>query len=625
MGDLAGIYGEGASASVSDLISAVGGRPADAVGEGMLAIAWTDGALASTHGRCGTVLQGELEGVYSLRQDVGGETDPETVAQAYDRLGSGVLDRLRGRFSLLLWRRGTGDAVLAVDQLAAAAVFTYEQNGRLYFASEIRILLRLLPRTPSVDELSLIRYIAGEPGSADETPYQGMRRLPGGHLLQLTDGRWRERRYWEPRYVQSIRIDRAELPLRVLDEVQRSVVKRAEEGRTGVLLSGGLDSTSVAAAAHHASPPIRLRAYSALFPRHAETDESVIVENLATQLRQPLTRVVVQRASVLRHSLEYLRDWNIPSPSPNLYFNLPALRAASADGMSVMLDGEGGDELFGCVPYLAGDRLLRGRALSSVQLIRRLPFGDTEQSWRATRHLFTLFALKGAAPAWIHAASGLTRARDQGGPGWLGADARRRLADGRDAWAWKRADGPRWWAFLADTLTRSRARIGVTDALRRMGRMSGIERRHPFMDDLDLIEFVLRLPPELAFDARLTRPLLREAMRSLLPDPVRLRTSKANFSPLIEESFAGPERDIIARLILAKDARIRVVISSDVAEDAVAKVNQPGFVGYQGALLRMVTAECWLRTLENPSFPEQMLQEGELPPAEVELVTGGSD
>src|SRR5207244_2234879 len=83
--------------------------------------------------------------------------------------------------------------------------------------------------------------------------------------------------------------------------------------------------------------------------------------------------------------------------------------------------------------------------------------------------------------------------------------------------------------------------------------------------------------------------LLREALAGLLPDVARLRTEKADFRSLIEDSLAGPERSVIASLVLAPEARIRPYISERVVADAVDKVGDPKFIPYQGGLLRMVT------------------------------------
>jgi asparagine synthetase B (glutamine-hydrolysing) len=329
----------------------------------------------------------------------------------------------------------------------------------------------------------------------------------------------------------------------------------------------------------------------------------------------PWTKLVVRRASVLRDALTYTREWQVPSVVPNLYFLLKLLSAAAREGVGVVLDGEGGDELFGCVPYAAADRLRAGDAVGAIRLVRGLPWDGTVQPWKTTYHLLKRFGVRGALP---HAAHHL-RGHAGGGAPWLSESARTMLAAERDLWAWKRADGPRWWAYLSDLVTRGRTRFGVHDTLRRIGEMTGVERRHPLLDDLALIELVLTMPPELSFDVRYTRPLLRDAIAGLVPDSVRLRAEKADFGSLIRESFAGPERDVIASLVLAPDARIRPFISQPVAADAVEKVGHPKFMPYQGALLRMVTAECWLRTLDDPQFPDRLLERG-LPAEEVELV-----
>jgi asparagine synthase (glutamine-hydrolysing) len=451
------------------------------------------------------------------------------------------------------------------------------------------------------------------------TPYVGIRRLPGGHAIELKHDTWHLRRYWRPRYAEPPRLSRKEAVNAVRGELRRAVGKRVDPSHTGILLSGGLDSTSIAGVARRDLGE-RLHAYSAIFPAHAQSDESAILETITNHLDLPWTRLSARRASVIEDSLTYLREWRVPSAVPNLYFILPLLRTAARDGASVVLDGEGGDELFGCVEYAAADRLRHGDAAGAVRLIRQLPWDGEVQPWRATYHLLKRFGAKGVLPYGAHRVSRRVRHHARGGAPWLSVEARRSLADDRDPWAWKRADGPLWWAYLADLVTEGRVRLGIPDVLRRLGRMTGVDRRQPFLDDLDLIELVLAMPPELAFDPRHSRPLLREAVFGLVPDSVRLQTSKADFRALIEECFAGPERAVISSLILAPDSRIRPFILPAVAEDALAKVGQPRFNAYQAALLRMVTAECWLRSLDDPLFPERLLETSRLPSADVEVL-----
>ena len=432
--------------------------------------------------------------------------------------------------------------------------------------------------------------------------------------MELEEGSWRVRPYWTLRYTEPLRIDRAEAVLELRAELGKALAKRIEPGLTAIFLSGGLDSTALAGVAKGVVGET-LRAYSGVFPAHEQTDESRLLDELTRSLGLPWTQAVARRASVLRNSLAYLREWQVPSIVPNLYFLLPLLRSAADDGVAVMLDGEGGDELFGCVAYAAADRLRAGHPLAAMRLVRGLPWDGAAQPWRATYHLLRRFGVRGALPYAAHH----LRQREGVGAPWLSDASRAVLAAERDLWAWKLSDGPRWWAYLSDLVTGGRIRYGLHDTMRRLAEMTGVERRHPMLDDLDLIELILTIPPQLSFDVRHTRPLLRDAVEGLVPDSVRLRTQKADFRFQIEESFAGPERDVIASLVLAPDARIRPFVSQQVAADAVEKVGHPKFIPYQGGLLRMVTAECWLRTLEDPQFPDRLLERG-LPAEDVELV-----
>ena len=614
---LAGLYGRLAPGGSDRLAAAVG--PAEVfTTDRSLEVGWTAPALTATAGAVSCVLKGQVEGAARLQDAVGAADPAAAIAGGYERWGAGVLDRIRGRFALVLWNAATGEGLLAVDQLGAASLYFYAENGLLSFASEIRDLLRLLPRVPAADPTFVGHYLGGEPWPQDLTPYAGIRRLPGGHAIELADAAWQVRRYWKPRYVEPLRLDRPELVAAVREQIQRAVEKRCEPGRTGILLSGGLDSTSIAALAPHEG----LHAYSALFPAHDQSDETELLSEVTTTLQLPWTRVIARRASVLRESLAFLGEWQVPSPLRTSISWCRSSGRRPATVQVVVLDGEGGDELFACVGYAAADRLRRGDALGAVRLIRQLPFDGDSQSWRATYHLSRHFG-KGAIPYAVHAASRGLRRAPRGGASWLSPAARTRLSETRDPWAWQRNDGPRWWAFLADTLTEGRVRFGVHDALRRVGSMAGVDRRHPLLDDLDLIELVLAIPPEAAFDARHSRPLLREAVEGVLPDRVRLRTSKADFRYLVEECFAGPEREAISSLILAPDARIRPFVTPAAVEEAVANVGRPGFAIYQAALSRMVTAECWLRSVDDPQFAQRFLERWPLAANEVEIVPAG--
>src|SRR6185437_537878 len=122
--------------------------------------------------------------------------------------------------------------------------------------------------------------------------------------------------------------------------------------------------------------------------------------------------------------------------------------------------------------------------------------------------------------------------------------------------------GPMWWRFLADRLVDEPHRELRLEYLRHRAVTEGT-RDAPPLYDADLIEYALRLPPELAYDRRFDRPLVREAMTDLLPDTVRLQTHKADFARFCEHAMVNADEPGITRLLTAPDALIGAYVDGD--------------------------------------------------------------
>jgi asparagine synthase (glutamine-hydrolysing) len=121
--------------------------------------------------------------------------------------------------------------------------------------------------------------------------------------------------------------------------------------------------------------------------------------------------------------------------------------------------------------------------------------------------------------------------------------------------------------------------------------------------DVDLIETVFDTPPELSFDPYVSRPLLREAMAGVLPEPVRTRVGKSRFDAIFHEALAGPDL-ALARGLLGPDARARAYVDLGRVQRELLGGPPPsdeGRMGWAIGLWRLLTAECWLRYVEDPS------------------------
>ncbi len=520
------------------------------------------------------------------------------LAEVYAATGALALESLRGSFSLLLWDTERKGGLLAADPLGTVSLFWHDGDRRLLFGLETIDLIPLFERRPEPNPQTIAQWLTDGTLAADASFHAGIERLPGGHHLELRHGeRPRKHRHWRLEHRPSLPAPRTRIEQELRETIGHAVETAASgDDHPGVLLSGGLDSAVVAAMAARQRPG-GLRAFSLVFPEHPSVDEEPLIEELAAELGVPSHRLPFRGAGLLSGGLDYLRTWGTPPVSPNLAIQLPLLRAAADQGAHTLLDGQGGDELFGASLYLIADRLRHGRISRAAALSRQLPGIPDELRRRAARRARREFGWKGVLP---HRAHGLARrirsTRRPAGAPWLSPAASRCYADAVDPWRWQQAEGPLWWAHLADAVTEQRERAGAHDYLRRRNAMAGVVGGHPLLQDLDLIELMLRVPPELSFDARFDRPLLRSAMHGLVPDSIRLRTEKSFFTPLFVEAVDRHDRQRIVELLEARDAASRAYTQPDVVRRLLLEAPPERRGGHWAwALWRLVMLECWLR------------------------------
>lgn len=591
-GELAGVHDPGGRADAHErLRHALPG--AAIVDAGALTLA------SATPGRADGVLAalaGRVHGPAALAAELGPAAEAsveEVLATGYARLGEALLERLRGPFALAVWSAERGRGLLAQDQLGGRSLFTVVDGSALLFASEVRVLLALLGRRPGPDELALTHHLVDHAVPGGQTLFQGIGRLGGGALLELSDAGRAAGRHWTPRYAPPLCETRGELAARLRGELEAAVADNVPAG--GLLLSGGLDSSVVAALAAPRAPGLRALAAGFAEP---ELDETQWARRVADATGLALTTVTVEEREPLDAAADYLSAWALPLPVPGIVIEAPLLAAAAAMGADVVLDGQGGDELFGAAHFLIADRLRRLRALSAWRLARRHPWMGADPPLRHVRRVFTSVGVRGALAPGIHERARLRHDPGRYAPPWLRAPYAELYRDTQDPWDWKRLDGPRWWAYLADVLTAGRERADLADYLRRRARMAGVEARSPLLD-LRLVQLALRLPPETNFDPITSRPLVREALRGALPADVLARRDKGDFSALHHRALLAPHNlERLRSLLDPRRAEVGAYVDlgrlhRDLLERPPA-VGAPGWRPWAVHLWNVATAELWL-------------------------------
>jgi asparagine synthase (glutamine-hydrolysing) len=536
------------------------------------------------------------------------------LARAHQRWGQTMLTRLRGAFALVAWSAGGGTALFAQDQVGIGALFLHRTGEELVFASEIHYLLALLPRTPRPNEIALVRWLATADLGDGLTMFDGVRRLGAGRRLKIARGRHTENRYWAPTFEAPLEGSRLEVAAQLKDALGRAVELRTRGiGSVGVTLSGGFDSSAVAAvAAKVRAPGQDLCGYSTVFPHEPGMDDRDYLDVLAAALPVRNVRYKVEPGGALEIALTYLRDWRLPLSGPGWVTELPLIRRAADDGVQVILDGQGGDETFGMVPFFVADLVRAGRLLSAVDLVRHgFPGAGGGAAWRPTARVFARYGLRPALPHWLYAAFRRLRVSHHPTPAHLNDGGSTLLRGSEDGLRWLR-DGrePRWWLNLKQLLIDDREAAGLGDFVRQRAQWVGIEARPPLFD-VDLIETVLRIPPQFRFDPYLDRPIGREALAGVLPDVVRLSRRKSNLAPLYHRGLIGRDLPLIRQLLGSDRLEIAPWVNLEVVRGLIGNpppVGGPNWYEWLGAIWGCATAECWLRSLSDPAFAETTLE-----------------
>jgi asparagine synthase (glutamine-hydrolysing) len=603
IGRLSGVFDPCGRSHQSMFDRAVGPEAATLLDLGLLTVVFSGQVHRAGSQVC--LLDGVLDNFDELARELGETSDSpaeRVLAAGYRRWGEALLPRLRGDFIVLLWDQNESEGLIARDQLGVRSLYLHESSGRTLFASEIHQLLALLATHPAPDPVSVAHWLAASNRPGAHTMYEGVRRLNPGSMLLLNRGGARERTYWTPTFAPPLDLSATELASHMREGLAQAVRRRAKAvPHVGVLMSGGVDSASVAAmAVAHADGQVS--AHAGVFPEHPTVDESTLIDELRSVLELPGLTAEVRPGGLVASALESTSRWQLPLLGWGDFWTVPLLREAAATGVTVTLGGDGGDELYGTRAYLLADRMRAVHVTDACRLARMLPGAGEHPPARQFIRVLGTLALRGALPAGAHGIlERISTSRQL--PDWLRPAAARDVIRSEDPVAWKSMDGPLWWAHVAHGITRGVEEAGIFEHQRLRAALTGVQARHPFFD-LDLVQLALRQPPRATLDRDRNRPVLRASVTGMLPDSVRLRPAKAWFDRLIFDCLTGPDREVIRRLLTRPDSEVAAFVDLEAVRRDILDpdASRAGF-GWIHRIWRLITAEVWLRAQANPTIP----------------------
>ena len=272
-------------------------------------------------------------------------SDCETILHLYEEHGLDFVQHLRGMYAFALWDAKRKRLVLARDRMGEKPLYLYETDGRVLFASEIKALLAsgLVPF--ELDPTSVNLYFHYQYVPEPRTPLKGVRKLDAASLLIVDVEPWKveERRYWRMEDAPPLEGDPATLIREQLETVSEIVIR--SDVPVGISLSGGLDSSAIAALAARKYPGTML-AFSIGYPGSLANDERPDARALADELGMPFHDAELTTSEMVSFfpQLVYLRDDPIADIAGFGYYSV--MKLAREHNVPVVLQGQGGDELF---------------------------------------------------------------------------------------------------------------------------------------------------------------------------------------------------------------------------------------------------------------------------------------
>jgi asparagine synthase (glutamine-hydrolysing) len=560
--------------------------------------------LSNEDGSVWIAYNGEIYNHLELRRELEARghryrthSDTESIIHAYEEWGESCVTRLRGMFAFALWDRSEHRLFVARDRLGIKPLYHARVGGAFVCASEIKALFAFPGLRRAVRPEGLVEHLTLRYTAAPATLFEGIEKLEPAHTLTVGARGQALRRYWQVAWEPKLRIDEPQALAEIEQRLTESVrLRLMSEVPLGALLSGGVDSGLVVAimsrlldrpvqtfsvgfdAPREAGQVYNELPFARRVSEHCRTDHHEIVVG-AEQLLDELPRLVW-------HQDEPLSE---PAAIPTFLVSQLARRT-----VTVVLTGEGGDELFAGYPKYAAEPLARLVSRMPAFLrdpvlghgASRLPFGFRKLQVVARSARFRDEAER--LSAWFAGFAGEERER-------LLSD-RLRPHDGVAAGAFRRVLETSAAHRPLDRMLDADLRLWLPDdLLMKMDKMSmaaSVEARVPLLDH-PLVEWAARVPDRYKVRGLEGKVLLKRLARRLLPREVVDRP-KVGFTVPLSPWFRGPLREMLCDTLLSPTCLARGLFEPGILR-ATVDDHVSGRRDRARELWTLLTLELWHR------------------------------
>ena len=470
------------------------------------------------------------------------QTDAELLLRAYQHWDKEMVKQLRGAFAFAIWDARKERLMLARDRFGQKPLHLSQANGTLFFASEVKALVRAPGVKTEVDTGAVGEYLAVGYVRGPRTLISGVRKLAPGTYALWQFGGLRETRYWTPPDGEAVVGRPPEKPIEGFIERLDEAVRLAMDGSrpAGVLLAGGHDSAAIVALAKQHRE--RLSTFSAGFADDKRSElpaAALLAKHFGTEHQE----IVLERREVLAQLPELVASRDAPVSRPaDVALHLLARQAARK--VKVALSGDGGDEILG---GYRRHTILRSFAPNPKRV----------------NGLFVIPVADPKMPVDEGRASALRSILYYEQTGWL-----------------------------ADNLLERSDRLTTAASL---------ELRTPYLDHR-LAEYVSTLPDAARVRGLSTKWILRQAGRRLMGD-AGPKPRKAGFRIPLGDLMCGEMRELLLGYLRGPGCLTRAYYEGSVL-DRMLDEHLAVKKNHEETLWTLLNLEIWHRTLSDPSLRE---------------------
>jgi len=533
--------------------------------------------------------------------------DTETIVHLYEEYGRECVKYLRGMFAFVIWDRRSRCVFAARDRIGIKPLYYRLQDGVFIFASEIKAILAYPAVQPEFNRSTLAEYLAFGYITGPQTMFAGIQKLMPGHTLELDEsGNCRVERYWDL----TVPVDTEALPRRHYVTTYRGLLEAAVSSHLmsdvplGVFLSGGLDSSAVAALTAKVRDKIETFAVGY---GEEQFSELSYAREVATHIHSRHHEVRLTREEFFQSlpKLIWHEDEPIVWPSSvSLYF----VARLARERVTVVLTGEGSDETLGGYTRYAWtllnsrmDRTYRSLTPAVLRDLFRTGLRASPLPASLHRKLEHTFLMRDGA-SWASfyfdnfysAFSAAQQAQ------LMTPEARAESADAYSSCmeVWERACGDLLHRMLYTDINSY-----LVELLMKQDQMSmaaSVESRVPFLDH-ELVEFTARIPAEYDIHGMAGKLVLKEAVRDLLPHSIIYR-KKMGFPTPWDYWLHGPELDKLEKLLLER-CGVRGLFKPEEVQ-RLCREHRNGRRDHGNRIWRLLNLELWQRVFLDGERPQ---------------------